>query len=40
MAIRKHKPVTPGQRGSSVSDFQQVTRNAPEKSLLRPLSKS
>src|SRR5699024_12238391 len=40
MAIRKHRPVTPGQRGSSVADFQQITRNAPEKSLLRPLSKS
>ncbi|HIW47435.1 MAG TPA: 50S ribosomal protein L2 [Candidatus Yaniella excrementigallinarum] len=40
MAIRKHRPVTPGQRGSSVADFQDITRNAPEKALLRPLSKS
>lgn len=40
MAIRKQKPVTAGQRGSSVADFQEITRTAPEKALLRPLSKS
>ena len=40
MAIRKHKPTTPGRRGSSVSDFAEITRSTPEKSLLRPLSKS
>src|SRR5690625_3944583 len=40
MAIRKYRPVTPGQRGSSVSDFSEITRSAPEKTLLRPLSKS
>lgn len=40
MAIRNYKPVTPGQRGSSVSEFTEITRNAPEKSLLRPLSKT
>lgn len=40
MAIRKYRPVTPGQRGSSVSDFAEITRTTPEKSLLRPLSKS
>src|SRR5699024_3247938 len=40
MAIRKHRPVTPGQRGSSVADFQDITRTAPETALLRPLSKS
>src|SRR5690625_307655 len=40
MAIRNHKPVTPGQRGSSVSEFTEITRSAPEKSLLRPLSKT
>ena len=33
MAIRKHKPITPGQRGSSVADFSEVTRNTPEKSV-------
>lgn len=37
MAIRRHKPTTPGRRGSSVSDFVQVTRDEPEKSLVRPV---
>ncbi|WGH86154.1 50S ribosomal protein L2 [Auritidibacter ignavus] len=40
MAIRKYKPVTSGQRGSSVSDFSEITRSTPEKSLLRPLTKT
>src|SRR6187399_687614 len=40
MAIRKYKPTTPGRRGSSVADFVEVTRTTPEKSLVRPLSKS
>ena len=40
MGIRKHKPTTPGRRGSSVADFVEVTRSTPEKSLVRPLSKS
>ncbi|HJA61658.1 MULTISPECIES: 50S ribosomal protein L2 [unclassified Brevibacterium] len=39
MGIRKHKPTTPGRRGSSVADFVEVTRSTPEKSLLRPLHK-
>ena len=34
MAIRKYKPTTPGRRGSSVSDFAELTRRTPEKSLL------
>src|SRR5881628_4065070 len=38
MAIRNYKPTTPGRRGSSVSDFAEITRSTPEKSLLRPLS--
>jgi large subunit ribosomal protein L2 len=33
MAIRKYKPTTPGRRGSSVSDFAELTRSVPEKSL-------
>jgi large subunit ribosomal protein L2 len=37
MAIRKYKPTTPGRRGSSGSDFAEVTRDHPEKSLVRPL---
>src|SRR5680860_1227910 len=40
MAIRKFKPTTPGRRGSSVADFAEITRSTPEKSLLRPLSKT
>jgi large subunit ribosomal protein L2 len=38
MAIRKYKPTTPGRRGSSSSDFVEVTRDTPEKSLTRPLT--
>ena len=37
MAIRKYKPTTPGRRGASVSDFAEITRSTPEKSLIRPL---
>ncbi|MFT4041664.1 MAG: 50S ribosomal protein L2 [Gordonia sp. (in: high G+C Gram-positive bacteria)] len=37
MAIRKYKPTTPGRRGSSGADFSEVTRDHPEKSLVRPL---
>ncbi len=40
MAIRKYKPTTPGRRHASVSDFAELTRSAPEKSLVRPLSKT
>ena len=39
MGIRRYKPVTPGRRGASVSDFSDLThgrKNRPEKSLLRP----
>ncbi|MQA78301.1 MAG: 50S ribosomal protein L2 [Streptosporangiales bacterium] len=39
MAIRKYKPTTPGRRGASVADFVEVTRDEPEKSLVRPLPK-
>src|ERR1700730_16996862 len=37
MGIRKYKPTTPGRRGASVSDFAEITRDHPEKSLVRPL---
>ena len=40
MGIRKYKPTTPGRRGSSVSDFVEVTRSTPEKSLLAPKPKT
>ncbi|MBO8431218.1 50S ribosomal protein L2, partial [Spirochaetes bacterium] len=40
MAIRKINPTSPGQRGMTKSDFQEVTTSAPEKSLLRSLKKT
>lgn len=40
MAVRKLKPVTPGQRGKVVSSFEQLTDKAPEKALLKPVKKS
>ena len=40
MAIRKYKPTTPGRRGSSVSDFSELTRSTPEKSLTVPIKKT
>ncbi len=40
MGIKKYKPTSPGRRFGSVSDFSEITRNHPEKSLLRPLKKS
>ncbi|MDR1152507.1 MAG: 50S ribosomal protein L2 [Bifidobacteriaceae bacterium] len=40
MGIRKYSPTTPGRRGSSVADFVEVTRSTPEKSLVRPLTKT
>ena len=40
MGIRQFKPVTKGTRFRSVSDFEEITRSTPEKSLLEPLVKS
>lgn len=40
MAVRKLKPVTPGQRHKIISAFDTITKATPEKSLLRPLKKS
>jgi large subunit ribosomal protein L2 len=41
MAIKKYKPTTPGQRFKEVSSSADLTPGAqPEKSLLRPISKS
>lgn len=40
MGIRKYNPTTPGRRHGSVSDFSEITRSHPEKSLVRPLTKS
>ncbi|SHE35127.1 large subunit ribosomal protein L2 [Ferrithrix thermotolerans DSM 19514] len=36
MAIRKRKPTSAGRRFQSVSDFSEITKEKPEKSLLRP----
>ena len=35
MPIKKYKPVTKGRRLSSVQDFSDITRNEPEKSLIK-----
>ena len=40
MAIRTFKPITPGTRFYSVSSFDEVTSDRPEKSLTAPLKKS
>jgi len=40
MAVRKFKPVTPGQRHKIISTFDEVTSSNPEKSLLLPIKKS
>jgi large subunit ribosomal protein L2 len=39
MPVRKYKPTSPGRRGSSVSDFADITRDRPERSLLAPKPK-
>jgi len=40
MAVKKIKPVTPGQRGKVIGTFEEITTNVPEKSLLRVMTKS
>lgn len=40
MAVRKFKPVTPGQRRKVASSFEEITTQKPEKSLLAPMKKS
>jgi len=40
MGIRQFKPVTQGTRFRSISDFAEITRTTPEKSLLEPIKKS
>ncbi len=40
MALKKYKPTSPGRRFQSVSDFAEITRKDPEKSLLAPLHKT
>lgn len=40
MGIKIYKPTSPGRRGMSVSTFEEITREEPERSLLRPLNKT
>ncbi len=39
MAIKIYKPTTPGRRGMSVSQFDDITRTTPERSLVRSLQR-
>ncbi len=39
MPIRKYKPTSPGRRGMSVSTFEEITKDEPEKSLVVSLNK-
>ncbi|MEJ5186729.1 MAG: 50S ribosomal protein L2 [Candidatus Geothermincolales bacterium] len=38
MGIKKYKPTSPGRRFASVSDFSEITKKEPEKSLLAPIN--
>src|SRR2546425_12715374 len=40
MGIRQFRPMTPATRFRSVSDFSEVTKTDPEKSLLEPLKRT
>jgi large subunit ribosomal protein L2 len=40
MAIKNHKPTSPGRRFQKYSTFEEITRTSPEKTLLRPLKKT
>jgi large subunit ribosomal protein L2 len=40
MGIKKFNPTSPGRRFQTGMDFEEVTRSAPEKSLLKPIKKS
>ena len=40
MAIKKYKPITPGQRGMTGYTFDEITKSTPERSLLAPMRKS
>ena len=39
MALKVYRPTSPGRRGMSGSTFEEITKDKPEKSLLRPLKK-
>jgi large subunit ribosomal protein L2 len=40
MGIRSYRPLTPGTRDRSVSDFSEITRSEPEKSLTRSIHRA
>ena len=40
MGIRVYRPTSAGRRNSSVSDFAEITKSTPERSLLRPIKKT
>lgn len=40
MGIKKHKPTSPGRRWMSGFTFEEITKSEPERSLIKPLSKS
>jgi large subunit ribosomal protein L2 len=40
MPLRKRKPTSAGRRFQTVSDFSEITRSEPEKSLLAPKTRS
>lgn len=40
MAVKKMRPVTPGQRHKVISTFDEITCTKPEKSLLRPIKRT
>jgi len=40
MAVKKYKPVTPGMRGRTGYTFEEITKDKPERSLVKPLRKT
>ncbi len=38
MGIKRYKPTSPGRRFTTLSDFQEITKKEPEKSLLAPMN--
>ena len=40
MAVRRLKPITPGQRFRIANTYEEITASKPEKSLLKPIKKS
>ena len=40
MAVKKYKPITPGQRNKVISSFDEITETRPHKALLEPLKRT